>query len=330
MRIAQKSSGESARLKALSSLNILDTPQEEHFDRVTRMARRLFGVPIALVSLVDENRQWFKSRMGLDVTETPRDISFCGHAILGDDIFYIPDTLQDERFADNPLVLNEPRIRFYAGYPLRSLEGLKLGTLCIIDSKPRTLDAEDLETLRDLGSMIERELAALQLATIDELTSLTNRRGFMALAESSLQLCARQKMPASLVFIDLDKFKSINDQFGHKEGDRALVTFAYQMKKNSRDSDIVARLGGDEFVMLLANCSKFQSDITISRLREALSRGNRMGRFGYNISFSHGVVAYDVNKHPTLDCLLAEGDTVMYENKLGGDLTGCSLSAVNR
>ena len=129
---------EQIRLDTLHSFNILDTEHEERFDRLTRMAKRLFGVPIALVSLVDESRQWFKSCFGLSISETSRDISFCGHTILGNDMFIIPDTSLDERFADNPLVLNEPYIRFYAGYPLIAPNGSKLGTLCIIDTKPRS------------------------------------------------------------------------------------------------------------------------------------------------------------------------------------------------
>ena len=217
---------EETRLKTLRSLNVLDSQPEERFDRLTRMAKRIFGVPIALVSLVDENRQWFKSCVGLHVSETPRDISFCGHAILGNDVFIIPDATTDERFADNPLVLNEPHIRFYAGCPLRAPNGSKLGTLCLIDRKSRSLGAEDLETLQDLASMAESELAAVQLATLDELTEITNRRGFLMLAQHSLNLCFRHGISASLVFVDLNEFKPINDKFGHAEGDRALVAFA--------------------------------------------------------------------------------------------------------
>lgn len=219
---------EETRLKTLRSLNVLDSQPEERFDRLTRMAKRIFGVPIALVSLVDENRQWFKSCVGLHVSETPRDISFCGHAILGNDVFIIPDATTDERFADNPLVLNEPHIRFYAGCPLRAPNGSKLGTLCLIDRKSRSLGAEDLETLQDLASMAESELAAVQLATLDELTEITNRRGFLMLAQHSLNLCFRHGISASLVFVDLNEFKPINDKFGHAEGDRALVAFADQ------------------------------------------------------------------------------------------------------
>ncbi|MDO9199841.1 MAG: GAF domain-containing protein, partial [Hydrogenophaga sp.] len=124
---------EKLRLQTLQSLHILNTHAEERFDRLTRMAKRIFGVPIALVSLVDANRQWFKSCIGLDASETPRDISFCGHAILGSEVFVIPDTAADPRFSDNPLVTGYPHIRFYAGCPLVAANGQKLGTLCVID-----------------------------------------------------------------------------------------------------------------------------------------------------------------------------------------------------
>ncbi|NND64743.1 MAG: GAF domain-containing protein, partial [Gammaproteobacteria bacterium] len=124
-------SDEKARIEALHSLNILDTETEERFDRLTRLAKRMFDVDIALVSLVDVNRQWFKSCQGLDASETPRDISFCGHAILGEDAFVIPDAVKDDRFKFNPLVTGEPFIRFYAGIPLRYADGSKLGTVCL-------------------------------------------------------------------------------------------------------------------------------------------------------------------------------------------------------
>jgi GAF domain-containing protein len=146
---------EALRLATLKSLKVLDTPPEERFDRVTRMAKRMFRVPMALVSIVDEDRQWFKSKQGLDACETPRNVSFCGHAILGDDIFLVTNALHDERFADNPLVAGDPNIRFYAGCPLKAGDGQKLGTLCIIDSEPREFDQDDASALRDLASMVE-------------------------------------------------------------------------------------------------------------------------------------------------------------------------------
>lgn len=309
---------EETRLRALKSLDILDTPAEERFDRLTRMAKRIFEVPISLVSLVDGNRQWFKSCMGLDVRETPRDISFCGHAILGDEIFYIPDATKDKRFADNPLVTGEPNIRFYAGCPLRSLNGSKLGTLCIIDTKPRTLDRDDMGILRDLALTVERELAAVHLATQDDLTNLLNRRGFSNQAASSLNLCARQSIPISLVFMDLNEFKTINDRFGHAEGDRALFNFAAQLREQSRASDILARWSGDEFVMLLANSSKDQTEGAIYRFKKALKKRSQIENWGYELPFSHGIVEFEHGRHEAVDDLLAEGDALMYQRKYNG------------
>ncbi len=306
---------EQARLETLRSLSILDTPPEERFDRLTRMAKRLFGVPIALVSLIDENRQWFKSCFGLSVSETSRDISFCGHAILGNDLFIIPNTIEDERFADNPLVLNDPFIRFYAGCPLSAPNGRKLGTLCIIDHQPRSFGKEDLEALKDLASMVERELSAVQQATLDELTNISNRRGFMMLAQYSLHLCAREKISASMVFMDLDKFKPINDTFGHAEGDQALIAFTEQMKATCRDADIYARLGGDEFVMLLINTSKEHAENIVARLRQSVEQYNQEAKRGYGITFSHGITEFNPERQHTIEAMLADGDSLMYALK---------------
>jgi diguanylate cyclase (GGDEF)-like protein len=287
---------EETRLKTLRSLNILDTPAEERFDRLTRLAKRMFGVPIALVSLVDENRQWFKSCVGLSATETPRDISFCGHAILGNEIFIIPDATNDERFADNPLVLNEPNIRFYAGCPLRHLDGSKLGTLCIIDTAPRSLGEEDLEAFKDLAELAERELVAVQLATLDDLTRISNRRGFALLAQNS-------------------GFKLINDKFGHAEGDRALTAFADQMRSTFRDSDVFARLGGDEFVVLLTNTAAELAADIIARFRQSVDAYNQAAKRGYDISFSDGIVTVEGDQTHSIEALLSRADSLMYEDK---------------
>lgn len=155
---------ENARQAALNRLHILDTSPEDRFDRITRTVQRLFDVPIVLISLLDANRQWFKSCQGLSVSETPRSISFCGHAILQDAPLIIPDALCDERFADNPLVIGEPRIRFYAGFHLRHPNGRKLGTLCLMDRCPRNLDARDIDTMYDMRAWAESELGALNMS----------------------------------------------------------------------------------------------------------------------------------------------------------------------
>ena len=315
MKAPDTHKNEQSRIKALRSLNVLDTPSEERFDRLTRLAKRMFDVPIALVSLVDENRQWFKSCIGLNVSETPRDISFCGHAILGTEIFIIPDTKKDERFSDNPLVLNEPHIRFYAGCPLRYLDGSMLGTLCIIDTQPRILNEADLEALKDLAELAEHELMAVQLATLDELTKISNRRGFIKLAKHSLDICARHRIPASLVFFDLDEFKSINDQFGHAEGDTALIAFSDELKNTFRSTDVLARLGGDEFAVLLTDTSIEPAEKTIARLRISVERYNKDSNRGYDISFSEGILSIDHEKNLSIESLLNKVDSLMYDKK---------------
>ena len=158
---------DSDRLAALRQLLILDTPPEERYDKVVRFAAAEFDMPIALLSLVDENRQWFKAIVGLDVCETARDISFCGHAILQSDILVIPDARADERFADNPIVTGPPHVIFYAGAPLAMESGFTIGTLCLIDHKPRTLDATELAILGTLRDLLLEELNSRPEASHD-------------------------------------------------------------------------------------------------------------------------------------------------------------------
>lgn len=176
---------EARRIAALHRIGILDTPPDERFDRVTRTAQRLFGTPIALISLVDTDRQWFKACLGLDVRETGRDISFCGHAILGSDVLVIEDTLTDTRFADNPLVTGEPHIRFYAGQPLSARDGSKMGTLCIIDRTPRQFSVGDRLALAELATWAECELHAVELG-LSAGSILDNEARLRAVLESVL------------------------------------------------------------------------------------------------------------------------------------------------
>jgi len=316
MKAPGTSIDEAVRLTTLRSLDILDSLGEERFDRLTRMAKHMFRVPIALVSLVDENRQWFKSCVGLDVNETSRDISFCGHAILGDEVFVIRDTLKDDRFADNPLVLDDPHIRFYAGCPIKVANGSRIGTLCIIDREPRDFSAEDEELLKDLAAMVEQELTAVQLATLDEMTSLTNRRGFMGVANKILSLCVRNQIPATLAFIDLNNFKSINDKHGHGEGDRALIDFSQQLATAFRSSDVVARLGGDEFVVLFTGTTRQHAENTIIKFSSMLEEANKKPEEKYSLSFSYGLVDYNHHAYPAIEDFLEQADLLMYKNKV--------------
>jgi diguanylate cyclase (GGDEF)-like protein len=309
---------EQQRLRALHALHILDTAPESRFDRITCIARRLFDVQIALVSLVDSERQWFKSANGLDVKETSRNMSFCGHAILSDDIFVVPDALADERFHDNPLVINTPNVRFYAGCPLTLPSGHKLGTLCLMDKQPRMFSVEDRKSLKDLAEIVLREILSFNLATMDELTGVPNRRGFDYVAQQALSLCRRVAKPASMVFFDLNDFKAINDNFGHAEGDRALSIFAEALAEVVRDSDPIGRLGGDEFAALLIDAGQGEANEIIERLRTALQKKACDHNLTYALRFSAGLVEYDSKRYGTVAQMKHKADQEMYIEKRSG------------
>lgn len=306
---------ELTRLQVLHALCILDSGPEERFDRLTRMARRVFATPIALVSLVDLNRQWFKSCQGLGVNETGRDVSFCGHAILGDEIFVIPDAAGDARFADNPLVTGEPHIRFYAGCPLKVSRGAKVGTLCIIDQQPRSFGSDDARALRDLAAMVEDELSAFQAAMTDPLTRIWNRRGFLTMARDSLSLCDRQGEDGTLVCLDLDGFKQINDSLGHAAGDAALERFAFGMSQCFRATDVFARIGGDEFVAWMPGAGADVAQAATGRLAQWLAQEEQAQGLPYRSRFTMGFVAYRAGSSIDIQALLHQADTAMYAMK---------------
>jgi sigma-B regulation protein RsbU (phosphoserine phosphatase) len=159
MRTAPLPPDEKERLSALYALNLINEQEEERFDTIVQLASHIFSVPIAYIALIDSNRQWFKSEVGLGICGTGRDVSFCSHTILGDEPLIIPDTLLNEEFKDNPLVTGEPFARFYAGVPVRGPRGHKVGTLCLMDRQPRQFSAHDEMVLKDLGKLVEREFA---------------------------------------------------------------------------------------------------------------------------------------------------------------------------
>lgn len=214
--LSQQELAEKERVKALHALGILDTPGEDRFDRFTRIAAATFGVPIALVSLIDSDRQWFKSRVGIEVCETPRSLAFCSHAIALDEMLVVEDTHLDERFADHELVLNAPFIRFYAGQPVYSLDGQPLGTLCVVDAHPRRFAAEQRRMLRDLARMVQDELNrdlvvaardAAQLA-LRELNAQLEQR----VQERTAELRLSEARVRTIIDTSLSAFVGIDDQ----------------------------------------------------------------------------------------------------------------------
>jgi len=278
---------EAARLASLRDLGILYTPAEERFDRVTRLACRLLDVPLSVVTLIDADAQWFKSRQGMGDRANPRTVSFCAHAILGEDTMVVPDALLDPRFADNPLVTGEPFIRFYAGHPVAA-NGSRVGTLCALDHRPRAIAPADLEVLRDLAAWVENELHVTALSAaqreliserdalrrrvmLDPLTHLWNRGAIADVLERELARAARAGEEVSVVLADLDRFKAINDSRGHAAGDAALLEAARRMRGAVRAYDAIGRYGGEEFLVVLSHCGTGAAAAIAETIRHRLA-----------------------------------------------------------
>ena len=439
---------EQERVAALHAAAVLDTEPEEDFDGVARLAGAICGTPIARVSLVDSDRQYFKSCIaGGAMGGTPRDISFCGHAILEEDLFIVEDALTDERFKDNPLVLGEDQVRFYAGAPLITKDGHALGALCVVDHKPRQLTQEQQDALRTLGRQVVSQLefrrreygmraAELRYKTLtenapigvfetdadgacafvnhhlatmcdrgldemlgnawveavhpedrqrvfaewmstvasgehfsseyrlsqpdgtvvwvhgsavpirdgyeeiagfigtclditehkveqaerqehlnkvetlahtDPLTGLPNRRWWDAELRNALAMAAGEQQKLCVVLLDLDKFKSYNDEHGHPEGDRLLRTAASAWGKTLRGGDTIARYGGEEFAVLLPGCDESDALPIVERLRVATPMGQTV---------SAGLATWEPWESPK--ALVERADAALYEAKRAG------------
>ncbi|MGI9354414.1 MAG: sensor domain-containing diguanylate cyclase [Rhizobiaceae bacterium] len=309
---------EEGRLDNLRSYHVLDTPPEENFDRITRLAQSALKVPIAIVSLVDDQRQWFKSKQGLFVSETPREYSFCAHAIEQDTPFIINDATQDSRFQDNPLVTGEPNIRFYAGIPLKTPSGFNIGTLCVIDTVAREISPLELTILQDLARLVIDEFELRQIAIVDSLTGALTHRAFDLALSKEIVRAQRYSLVFTLVILDIDHFKSVNDTYGHAAGDLVLQAFANLCRSTLRDCDTFARLGGEEFAILIPETGIVDAKSAIERLCKQIADAeidvldnkiNVTASFGISVYASNGVTQKQL-----LDC----ADAALYQAKNAG------------
>jgi diguanylate cyclase (GGDEF)-like protein len=325
---------EARRLTALHATRLLGSAPEEAFDRITRMAARLLDAPTALVSLVDQDVQWFKSRCGFEPAQTARDISFCGHAILDHEPLVVGDATRDPRFCDNPLVTGEPHVRFYVGVQLYSVDRMPIGTLCVLDTVPRTLSAEELDILRDLARMVEQLIHHRQLATAaqalhshvmldaanpelsaaagqvefllnhDVLTGLSNRQALVRTIGESLAGWRKAGTPALVATINLDKFKRLNEALGHHAGDQALVSVTWSLQGLLRPEDLLARVGNDEFVVLLPGLG--DDSVARDRLRQLMQAVHREfrtasgGAIPLTCSIGYAIFPHDGDSADTL------------------------------
>ncbi len=345
---------EHERASALHRLNILDTLPEADFDSIVQLISTICRTPIALVSLVDHDRQWFKARIGLDVCETSRDVSFCAHALARpDDPFIIPDAWADPRFAENDLVTGPPFVRFYAGIPL-VLDGHALGSICVIDTVPHHPTAHEIDALRiaaravvalmrqrrtidelvdarERQQNVERSLrdeialrtrAEMQLqhsASHDDLTRLPNRSNFrQRLAEALAVSRAVASEGFAVCFVDLDRFKQINDTLGHAAGDLVLIEAAKRLQRACRSNDFVARLGGDEFTIILYGiCDDVDASGIASRIACELAAPFVLDDTEIYVTASVGI-AFPERDFSSADDLIRDADIAMLEAKNNG------------
>lgn len=341
---------EADRLAQLRSYQILDTLPELAFDDITFLASEICECPIALISLVDEDRQWFKSRVGLQATETSRDVAFCARAILEpDELLVVPDATQDERFASNPLVTTDPLIRFYAGAPLTTSQGDALGTLCVIDRVARELDPSQMQALSALSRQVmaqlelrkalveleqyieqrssyERHLnryqeelektnASLALQSVtDSLTGLHNRRALLETLDAECERARRYSHPLTLAILDVDHFKSYNDAFGHPIGDRALEQIAGILTQSKRNGDLVARHGGEEFAIVLPETDLEGARLAAERVRKSVESADWPHR---RLTISVGIAVLEPHMADTSE-LLGSADQALYRAKQEG------------
>ena len=343
-----KPDNEEARLAALRSFDILDTAPEVAFDDLVAIASGICAVPMASVTLIDRERQWFKARVGMDDPETPLDTSFCAHAILTPDVItVVNDATQDARFSDNPLVLAEGGIRFYAGAPLVSSDGFALGTLCVVDNQPRQLEPFQRDALKALSRQLchlielrrvsrelslqlrerdwyeqqlqhyqrelERQNADLAEQTrTDPLTALPNRRAFAAALGSAIERSLSSGETFSVAVLDVDHFKLVNDLHGHDEGDRVLAALADLLRAQFSGRGMAARYGGEEFVILIPG-----SGIEHARLQcEFLRQSVGLMSIGLPITVSIGLTGYQRGDTP--EDLFKRADESLYAAKRNG------------
>ena len=309
---------ESARMEALARYDVLGTPPEETLDRITRLTKKLFAVPIAIVSFIDGHRQWYKSSEGMTINEVPRQDTFCKHVIAEGKPVIVPDATQDPRFRQHPAVLNEPHVRFYASIPLKTGDGHSIGALCIIDNAPRDFNAAEVEVMEDLAQMVMGALDLRLCANKDSLTGALSRRAFKDELERATALALRHHHDLSVIAIDIDHFKTVNDTYGHAAGDRALTEVVRACMGELRTTDIIGRLGGEEFAVLLPNTAQMSAMKAAEKLRSAVAYQRIPVKDRViKLTASFGVASLDYTTRD-VETLLERADQALYDAKAAG------------
>jgi diguanylate cyclase (GGDEF)-like protein len=293
------------RLRDLERQGVLDHPGDEHFDRLVTLTASVLDTPIALISLVDSDRQWFLARHGLELKETPRQMAFCAHAIAGDETLVVPDASQDSRFNTNPLVIAEPNLRFYAGTPLQSREGHNLGTLCVIDRQPREFAAKQVTLLEELAQLVLRELELRRKLTVNPLTGLANRTSFLEQAEPELQRARLDQEPLAMLALELDQFSQVRIRWGQEASDRALHDVAACLQDQHRPQDLLGQIGDQAFAMLMVDVDQAAAMERAEAIRTHISELAGVFRAsGHRLSVSGGLTLLAPDDGPPQELLL--------------------------
>ncbi|GGI71296.1 GGDEF domain-containing protein [Polymorphobacter multimanifer] len=280
---------EEGRLAALTRSDVLDSVAEPQFDRITALICSALDVPMAAVSLIDRDRQWFKSSQGLNLTETERDIAFCDHAIRRPTALVVNDARQDPRFASNPLVTGAPHLLSYAGVPLQTPDGYNVGTICALDTRARNFSKPQMEMLANLAAVTVDALEVRMIANFDHLTGSFSRRAFLSQLDLEISRRSSRRYVAALVLFDLDHFKLINDRYGHGAGDSVLRAVGRLCRVTLRRKDVVGRIGGEEFGILLPDTDAEMAIDVAERMRAAIADMEIPGLPGVRVTASFGI-----------------------------------------
>jgi diguanylate cyclase (GGDEF)-like protein len=326
------------KLVQLPESTFFCTPIEERFERLTRLARRALKVPVAAITFLNDEKQWFKSVAGWNVAELPHSQSFCPITIASERLTVFEDTQQEASLRQHALVTTGPRFRFYAGMPIADENENICGTFCVFDQKPRQLSAEDRATLCDLAALAQREIVGEQMLTVhhsmtsklsiarreammDPLTRLWNRRGASVLIKNALETARERRSTVGIAILDLDNFKCINDTYGHQTGDEVLRKTALRLIQGLRTNDSVCRMGGDEFLLLMKDVDSKAARQTMERLRQRIVGAPIKTRQGdITVSTSVGYAVRHADRETSVEDIVNWADQALMKSKsLGRD-----------
>jgi len=281
-------SDEHQRLESLQALQILDSPREERFDRITRLAAQIFNAPVASLGFIDSQRLWFKSTQGMYLREASREVSFCSFTITSSQALIVPDARRDPRFSDNPTVTGEPHLRFYAGYPIHAPDMARVGSLCVVDYRPRAFTEEDTRTLADLASWAEqllldpvRKQARLERVLsrdrgedhprLDRTTRAWNRAAILEIVRRELLHAKSEKRAIGIILMTVDKLEETAQSLGSVRREVVLAELSQRLRSCLRPSDSLGRYGPSQFLAVLLSADLAKTAIVAERIREEVS-----------------------------------------------------------